>query len=76
MRIFADALRPDSKDMSSDQALMYAYGLYLNGGGRPDDFLNMDIDDIQTLILVHDADRAKKIYGVLKGIAKMMGVDE
>lgn len=75
MRVLADALRPDSPGLSPDERLLYAYGVYLKGGGRPDDFLDMDMDDVQTLLLAHDADMSRLVYNTLKGLGEMFGGD-
>lgn len=57
--------------MSSDGAFQTAYGLYLLGGGTPDGFMDLNPDDVQTLLSVHNGMQERMRETLLKDISKM-----
>jgi hypothetical protein len=59
--------------MSSDGAYHMAYGLYLLGGGTPDGFYDLTIDDVQTILSVHNGVQARLRDAIARDISKMFG---
>lgn len=59
--------------MSNDGAFQYAYGLYILGGGTPNGFYDLTIDDVQTILSVHKADQAHQREALVRDISKMFG---
>lgn len=62
--------------MSSDGAFQVAYGLYLLGGGTPDGFMDLNPDDVQTILSVHNGIQEHLRETLLKDISKMFGSHE
>lgn len=54
-------------------ATIYAYGLYLMGGGTPEGFMDLTPYDAQVLIATADGIRVRERNELLKGICRMFG---
>lgn len=59
--------------MSSDAAFQTAYGLYLLGGGTPDGFQDLTVDDVQTMLSVHNGMQTRQRTALVRDISKMFG---
>lgn len=57
--------------LSSEGACHMAYGLYLLGGGTPDGFQDLTIDDVQTILSVHNGSQARLRDAISRDISKM-----
>lgn len=55
---------------------MQLYGQYLLNGGNPDQFLELTSDEIQLMLTVQTASRARERNELLRGLARMMGAKE
>lgn len=71
MRNFEDMIVSGS--MSSDAAFHMAYGIYLMGGGTPEGFRDLTVDDVQTILSTHNGLQARQRDLLLKDISKMFG---
>ena len=71
MRNFAVALI-QGNDLSSDQAQIDAYGIYLMHGGTADGFLDLNPWDVQIMLTSYVATQGYNRAEILKGIATIM----
>ena len=55
---------------------MQLYGQFLLNGGNPDQFLELTYDEIQLMLTVQTASRARERNELLRGLARMMGTKE
>lgn len=62
-----------SGNMGPESAKVYAYGLYLMGGGTPDGFEQFTDFDMQVLISTADCIKRRECNELLEGICKMFG---
>lgn len=62
-----------SGNMSPDMSVMNVYGLYLAHGGTPDRFMDMTMDDIQTMYTSFMALNKNNSKDIILGVAKILG---
>lgn len=65
MRVFEDAVA-SGEAMTGDVVVLYAYGLYLLNGGRKEDFMHLNDDDVQLMMSVHNSEAVKKNKRILQ----------
>lgn len=58
--------------MSSDGAILYAYGIYLSNGGRKEDFLDLTFEDVQIMYTSYVGSKKNERLGMLEGIGKLI----
>lgn len=61
---------------SGDVVMMQLYGNYLLNGGSPEGFLDLTYDELQLMITVHSAEKARERNELMKSLARLMGVKE
>lgn len=50
--------------MGGEAALMYAYGLYLLNGGSKRDFMDLNEEDVATMLAVDDGIRTRRVKAI------------
>lgn len=71
MRIFADQI---CKREPSEKAVMIAaYGIYLMNGGTKEGFMDLTLDDIQTIYTTYTAYQTALVSDITKVLSKMYG---
>jgi len=53
-------------------ARMYMYGMYLANGGTPDDYFNMDEDDLDMMYIAFNATEAHRHNRWMEGLSKFI----
>lgn len=53
-------------------ARMYMYGIYLAHGGRPDDYFEMDEDDLDMMYVAYNATEAHRHNRWLEAMSKIV----
>ena len=61
---------------NGDVVMMQLYGNYLLNGGSPEGFLDLTYDELQLMITVHSAEKARERNELMKSLARLMGVKE
>lgn len=73
MRLFEEAVSSTDAPMSSQSAMMYAYGIYLSNGGRPSDFLDLTFDDVQIMLTSYLGTLRRERRAEAEMLVKMFG---
>lgn len=58
--------------MRGDMVTLYAYGVYLSNGGRPEDFLDFTEEDVQIMASTHMNLKKRDRYAMMR----MFGMEE
>lgn len=60
LRLYEEAVS-SGESMSNETVILCAYGLYLSNGGRKDDFLDLNMQDIQIMMSTQRALKARDL---------------
>lgn len=75
LRLFEEAASGRTP-LEGDAALLYIYGIYLSNGGKPDDFMDLTLEDIQIMFTAYFGSQKRAADSIIRALMKAMNKRE